>query len=75
VDAVEWPRRNERMVAMSSFQDRMKKLASELSPEAREIVKKVLTDEHRHRFGDRSNLPEEYATAALQAAKRKETSK
>jgi hypothetical protein len=60
---------------MSAFQDRMKKLATDLSPEAREMVKKVLTDEHRHRFSDRSNLPEEYATAALQAAKRKESSK
>jgi len=60
---------------VSGFQDRMKKIASDLSPEAKEIVKKVLTDEHRNRFGDRSNLPEEYATAALQAAKRKESSK
>ena len=57
---------------MSAFQDRMKKLASELSPEAKEIVKKVLAAEHQKRFSDRSNLPDEFATAALQAAKRKE---
>ena len=57
---------------MSAFQERMKKLASELSPEAKEIVKKVLAAEHQKRFSDRSNLPDEFATAALQAAKRKE---
>lgn len=57
---------------MSTFQERMKKLASELSPEAREIVKKVLAAEHQKRFSDRSNLPDEFATAALQLAKRKE---
>ncbi len=58
---------------MSAFQERMKKLASELSPEAKEIVKKVLAAEHQKRFSDRSNLPDEFATAALQAAKRKES--
>lgn len=57
---------------MSAFQERMKKLASELSPEAKEIVKKVLAAEHQKRFSDRSKLPDEFATAALQAAKRKE---
>jgi hypothetical protein len=58
---------------MSAFQERMKKIASDLSPEAKEIVKKVLQAEHQKRFGDRSNLPDEYATAALQAAKRRES--
>jgi len=58
---------------MSAFQDQMKRLASELSPEAKEIVKKVLAAEHQKRFSDRSNLPDEFATAALQAAKRKES--
>lgn len=58
---------------MSAFQDRMKMLANELSPEAKEIVKKVLAAEHQKRFSDRSNLPEEFAMAALQAAKRKES--
>lgn len=57
---------------MSAFQERMKKLASELSPEAKEIVKKVLAAEHHKRFADRSNLPDEFATAALQLAKWKE---
>ena len=63
------------MDTMSAFEDRMKKLSTDLSLEVREMVKKVLTDEHRCRFSDRSNLPEEYATAALQTAKRKESSK
>lgn len=57
---------------MSAFQERMKKIASELSPEAKEIVKRVLAAEHQKRFSDRSNLPDEFATAALQAAKRNE---
>ena len=58
---------------MSAFQERMKKLADELSPEAKEMVVKVLRAEHAKRFIDRSNLPDEFATAALQAAKRKES--
>lgn len=57
---------------MSTFQDRMKKLAEQLSPEAKEIVRQVLAAEHKRRFADRSDLPEMYATAALKAAKRKE---
>jgi hypothetical protein len=57
---------------MSAFQKRMIKLASELSPEAKGIVKKVLTAEHQKRFSDRSKLPDDFATAALQAAKPKE---
>lgn len=59
---------------MSAFQDRMKKLASELSPEAKQIVKKVLSAEHQKRFADRSKLPDEFATSALQLAKQKEAS-
>jgi hypothetical protein len=58
---------------MSAFQDRMKKLARELSPEAKEIVRKILAAEHQKRFSDRKNLPDEFATAALQAAKRRES--
>jgi hypothetical protein len=59
---------------MSAFRERMKKLANDLSPEAKEIVKKVLSSEHQTRFGDRSKLPEDFANAALQLAKRKESS-
>jgi hypothetical protein len=53
----------------------MKKLTSDLSPAAREIVMKVLASEHRYRFSDYKDRPEEYAKAALQIAKRKESSK
>lgn len=60
---------------MSAFQERMKKLASELTPESKEIVRKVLTAEHRMRFSDRRDLAAEYATAALQLAKRMELPK
>jgi hypothetical protein len=72
MDANKWERGNARVDTMSAFENKMKKLKNELSPEAREIVMKVTIDEHRHRFSDRHLLPEEYATAALQAAKRKE---
>lgn len=54
---------------MSEFEDRMKKLAENLSPEAKTVVKQVLAAEHKRRFGDRIKLPEAFATAALKAAK------
>lgn len=58
---------------MSTFQDRMKKIAETLSPEARSVVKQVLTSEHKRRFSEsRNDLPETFATAALKAAKSKE---
>jgi hypothetical protein len=60
---------------MSAFEERMKKLAVNLTPEAKEIVRKVLAAEHQTRFSDRSKLPEDFANAALQLAKRKESSK
>lgn len=61
------------MDTMSDFQKRMKKLASNLSPESREIVSQVLSAEHQKRFSDRTNLPDEFATKALQIAKPKES--
>ena len=54
---------------MSEFEDRMKKLAEGLSPEAKTVVKQVLTAEHKRRFSNRTELPETFATAALKAAK------
>ena len=54
---------------MSEFEDRMKKLGEGLSPEAKAVVKQVLTAEHKRRFGSREELPETFATAALKAAK------
>lgn len=57
---------------MSAFQDRMKKLAGALSPEAKEMVKQVLYAEHQKRFADRKELPESFAFAALNLAKNKE---
>ena len=54
---------------MTEFHERMKKIASSLSPEAKKVVKKVLTAEHRMRFQDRSELAEMFALEALKAAK------
>lgn len=59
---------------MSGFEERMKKLAEHMSPAARTMVRQVLTAEHKRRFSqNRKDLPETYATAALKAAKQKET--
>ncbi|WP_458682837.1 hypothetical protein [Prescottella equi] len=59
---------------MSAFEDRMKNLATVMSPEAKSVVTKVLASEHNFRFGNRDELPELYATLALKAAKEKEDS-
>lgn len=58
---------------MATFHERMKIIASGLSPEAKEVVKKVLSAEHRMRFQDRSELAENFALEALKAAKSMET--
>jgi hypothetical protein len=60
---------------VSAFEEQMKEIASRLSPEAAEVVKHVITAESRRRFsGNRSQLPHEFATRALQLAKGKEAS-
>ena len=58
---------------MTTFHERMKTIASSLSPEAKEVVKKILAAEHKMRFHDRSELPEAFALEALKAAKSVET--
>jgi len=59
---------------MSKFQENMIKSANKLSPEAKEIVKQVLNAEHKRRFSEnRSDLAENFATAALQSAKHRES--
>ena len=59
---------------MSAFQERMKKLANGLSPDAKNVVRQVLTAEHKRRFSEnRADLPETFATLALKAAKHKES--
>jgi hypothetical protein len=50
----------------------MKRIADGMSPEAKEVVKQVLASEHKLRFGNRDDLPENYANWALKAAKGKE---
>jgi hypothetical protein len=62
------------MDIVSAFEDQMKMVAKGLSPEAKEIVKRVLAVEHRHRFSEnRSQLAEEFATSALKAASDRES--
>lgn len=53
---------------MSSFEEEMKKAAEALSDDVKEIVKTVLVAEHKLRFGERKDLPREFARAALQIA-------
>lgn len=58
---------------MSAFEERMSQIASELSPEAKELAALVIDAEHKRRFSeDRSVLPDEFAHRALQLAKAKE---
>lgn len=54
---------------MSAFEDRMKKIAVAMSPEAKSVVRQVLTSEHKFRFSARDELPETFATWALKASK------
>lgn len=54
---------------MSEFEERMKKLAEDLSPAAKTLVKQVLVLEHKRRFANRSELPETFANSALKLAK------
>jgi hypothetical protein len=64
------------MGLMNPFEEQMQAFASSLSLEAREVVNHVVTAEHRRRFSDdRSDLPENFATRALQMAMAKETRK
>ena len=54
---------------MSAFEDRMKKIAETMSPEAKFVVRQVLISEHKFRFARREELPETFATWALRTAK------
>jgi len=69
MDVALWLRRNGGMGSVSEFEDRMKRLAEQLSPEAKIVVMQVLTAEHKRRFSTRAELPEAFANAALKAAK------
>lgn len=53
---------------MSAFEDRMRKIAETMTPEAKNVVRQVLVSEHKFRFGRREELPETFATWALKSA-------
>ena len=56
---------------MSAFEDYMKELGAQLSPEALQVTKFVIEAEHRRRFSDdRSDLQEEFALRALQTVQK-----
>lgn len=57
---------------MSAFEDLMKQIVAGMSPEAKAVVLQVLNSEHRFRFSNRDELPENFAAWALKAAKGKE---
>lgn len=53
----------------SEFEQEMKRYSKTLADDVRQIVLQVLTSEHKFRFSDRSDLPKEFATRALDLAK------
>ncbi|WP_338767821.1 hypothetical protein V7968_02385 [Nocardia vulneris] len=58
---------------MSAFEERMKDIASRLSPAAMEVTKLVIEAEHKRRFSeDRGDLPDEFANRALLVMTHKE---
>jgi hypothetical protein len=54
---------------MIEFEDKMATLSASLSAEGRAFTRQVLNLELRYRFGDRTQLPEEFAARALKAVK------
>ena len=66
--------RNGELDTVSDFKDRMTELTQRLSPEAREIVKMVLVDEHNKQFIENRELSEGFAIKALSLAKKSEES-
>ena len=54
---------------MIEFEDQMAALSAGLSAMGKTFTRQVLDRELRHRFGDRTQLPEEFAARALKAVK------
>lgn len=54
---------------MIEFEERMASLAAALSADGKALAGQVLDLEHRNRFRERSQLPEELAARALKAVK------
>lgn len=54
---------------MIQFEERMAMISAELSADAKALTREVLKLELQNRFGERSQLPEAFATRALKAVK------
>lgn len=54
---------------MIEFEEKMAALGAALSEEGKGLTRQILDLELRNRFGDRSQLPEEFAVRALKAVK------
>jgi hypothetical protein len=54
---------------MIEFEEKMAALGAALSAEGKALTRQVLDLELRSRFGDRTQLPEEFASRALKAVK------
>lgn len=54
---------------MIEFEEKMAALGAALSADGKTLTRQVLDLELRNRFGDRSQLPEEFASRALKAVK------
>ncbi|MDG4803151.1 hypothetical protein [Micromonospora sp. WMMD980] len=56
---------------MRAFEEHMKELAAQLSPQALLVTKFIIEAEHRRRFSDdRTDLQEEFALRALQTVQK-----
>lgn len=54
---------------MIEFEEKMAALGAALSAEGKALTRQVLDLELRNRFGDRTQLPEEFAARALKTVK------
>jgi hypothetical protein len=54
---------------LNEFEEKMAAIGTGLSEEARSLTRQVLDLELRTRFGDRTQLPEEFAARALKVVK------
>jgi hypothetical protein len=54
---------------MIEFEEKMAALSGGLSAEGKALTRQVLDLELRNRFGDHTQLPEEFAARALKAVK------
>lgn len=60
---------------MIEFEEKMAALGAALSEDGRSLTRQVLDQELRARFGDRTQLPEDFAARALKTIKARPASR